>query len=373
MNILVYSVAAESGGALSVLMDFYKQFREHKENHYYFLVSTPQLEEQDNITVLRFPEIKKGWGHRLWFEYVKAPQLVKQLKIDEVFSTTNTVLPFVQVSQTLYLHNSLPFSTYRFKWNENRLFWVYQHIIARLIFHSLKRADHIITQTHWMKNAVIDQCGIPEGKIEVQTPPIDDSMVKLFHPTGRETIFFYPAAPFSYKNHRLIIEACKILKSREITDWQVLLTLNANGSPYERELAAVAKDFRLPVKFIGFLSREEVFDWYSKSILLFPSYIESFPLPLMEARLTGAPILASDMPFSREILHNYEKSKFYKITDAEKLADEMAYEVKMNDTYIVNRGGNTHLTYRNWKYICPAPKHHPLYSYDSMQFGCKAA
>lgn len=150
-------------------------------------------------------------------------------------------------------------------------------------------------------------------------------------------------------------------------------TLNANGSPYERELAAVAKDFRLPVKFIGFLSREEVFDWYSKSILLFPSYIESFPLPLREARLTGAPILASDMPFSREILHNYEKSKFYKITDAEKLADEMAYEVKMNDTYIVNRGGNTHLTYRNWKYICPAPKHHPLYSYDSMQFGCKAA
>lgn len=339
MNILVYSVAAESGGALSVLMDFYKQFQTHKENHYYFLVSTPHLEEQDNITVLRFPEIKKGWGHRLWFEYVKAPQLVKQLKIDEVFSTTNTVLPFVQVSQTLYLHNSLPFSTYRFKWNENRLFWVYQHIIARLIFHSLKRADHIITQTHWMKNAVIDQCGIPEGKIEVQTPPIDDSMVKLFHPTGRETIFFYPAAPFNYKNHRLIIEACKILKSREITDWQVLLTLNANGSPYERELAAVVKNFQLPVKFIGFLSREEVFDWYSKSILLFPSYIESFPLPLMEAMLTGAPILASDMPFSREILHNYEKSKFYKITDAEKLADEMAYEVKMNDTYIVNRGG----------------------------------
>lgn len=338
MNILVYSVAAESGGAFSVLMDFYKQFREHKENHYYFLVSTPQLEEQDNITVLRYPEIKKGWGHRLWFEYVKAPKLVKQLKIDKVFSTTNTVLPFVQIPQTLYLHNALPFSEYRFKWNENRLFWVYQHIIARLIFHSLKRADHIITQTHWMKNAVIDQCGIPEGKIEVQTPPIDDSMVRLFHPTGRGTIFFYPAAPFSYKNHRLIIEACKILKSREITDWQVLLTLNANGSPYERELAAVAKDFRLPVKFIGFLSREEVFDWYSKSILLFPSYIESLALPLMEAMLTGAPILASDMPFSREILHNYEKSKFYKITDAEKLADEMAYEVKMNDTYIVNRG-----------------------------------
>ena len=339
MNILVYGVAAESGGALSVLKDFYEQFKKKKENHYYFVVSTPHLEECDNITVLRFPEIKKGWGHRLFFEYLKAPQLVKKYKIDEVFSTTNTILPFVKVNQILYLHNSLPFSEYRFKWNENHLFWIYQNIIARFIYHSLERADHIITQTKWMKNAVIDQCGIPEGKIEVQTPPIDDSMVKPYHPTGRETIFFYPAAPFSYKNHRLIIEACKILKSREITDWQVLLTLNANGSPYERELAAVAKDFRLPVKFIGFLSREEVFDWYSKSVLLFPSYIESFPLPLMEAMLTGAPILASDMPFSREILNGYGKSDFYDIQDAEKLASEMAHEVKMNQNQIVNRGG----------------------------------
>lgn len=269
---------------------------------------------------------------------MKAPQLVKQLKIDKVFSTTNTVLPFVQIPQTLYLHNAFPFSEHRFKWNENRLFWVYQNIIVRFIFHSLKRADHIITQTRWMKKAVMDHCRRPEGKIEVQTPPVDDSMVKPYHPIGRETSFFYPAAGFSYKNHRLILEACKILKTRDISHWQVLFALDEMGTPYERDLAAEAGKFHIPVRFIGFLSRKEVFEWYSKSILLFPSYIESFPLPLIEARLTGAPILASDTPFSREILHNYEKSKFYKITDAEKLADEMAYEVKMNDTYIVNRG-----------------------------------
>ena len=89
--------------------------------------------------------------------------------------------------------------------------------------------------------------------------------------------------------------------------------------------------------------------------------------------MTGSPILASDMPFSREILNGYGKSDFYDIQDAEKLASEMAHEVKMNQKQIVNWGGNTHLTYRNWKYICPVPKHHPLYSYDSMQFGCKAA
>ncbi len=338
MNILVYSVAAESGGALSVLMDFYEQFKKKKENHYYFVVSTPHLEECDNITVLRFPEIKKSWGHRLFFEYVKAPQLVKKYKIDEVFSTTNTILPFVKVKQTLYLHNSLPFSEYQFKWNENQLFWIYQNIIARLIYHSIDRADYIITQTNWMKKAVIHQCNVQAHKIEVQTPPIDDSLVKSYHPVAGKTYFFYPAAGYSYKNHKLILEACEILKARALSGFEAILTLNENGSPYEQELSQVAKKKMLPVKFIGFLTREEVFNWYSKSTLLFPSYIESFPLPLMEARLSKAPILASNTPFSREILKDYRYCEFFDIQDAERLADEMAKLIKMND-HNVNRGG----------------------------------
>lgn len=141
MNILVYSVAADSGGALSVLMDFYKQFKEKKQNHYYFVVSTPRIEECDNITVLRFPEIKKGWGHRLLFEYIKAPQLVKKYKIDEVFSTTNTVIPRTDVKQVLYLHQSLPFIKYRFKFWKDKQLWIYQNIISKFIIYAIHRSQ----------------------------------------------------------------------------------------------------------------------------------------------------------------------------------------------------------------------------------------
>lgn len=331
MNILVYGVAADSSGALSVLKDFYEQFKKKKENHYYFVVSTPHLEECDNITVLRFPEIKKGWGQRLFFEYLKAPQLVKKYNIDEVFSTTNTILPFVKVKQILYLHNSLPFSEYRFKWNENHLFWIYQNIIARFIYHSLERADHIITQTEWMKNAVLHQCDVQADKIEVQIPPIDDSLVKSYHPTAGKTYFFYPATGYSYKNHKLILEACEILKARELADFEVILTLNEDGNAYEQKLSQEARRKRLPVRFIGFLSREEVFEWYTKSTLLFPSYIETVGFPLLEARLCRAPILASNTPFSREILKDYHYCEFFDIQDAERLADEMAKMIKIHN------------------------------------------
>lgn len=193
MNILVYSVAADSGGALSVLMDFYKQFKEKKQNHYYFVVSTPRIEECDNITVLRFPEIKKGWGHRLLFEYIKAPQLVKKYKIDEVFSTTNTVIPRTDVKQVLYLHQSLPFIKYRFKFWKDKQLWIYQNIISKFIIYATHRANQIIVQTNWMKKAVASVANTDENKIIVQIPIIELSKIPQYIKTLHNITFFYPA------------------------------------------------------------------------------------------------------------------------------------------------------------------------------------
>ena len=52
MNILVYDIAAEEGGAVSVLKAFYEQHKEDKQNRYVYLLSTYHLEETDNITVI---------------------------------------------------------------------------------------------------------------------------------------------------------------------------------------------------------------------------------------------------------------------------------------------------------------------------------
>ena len=44
MNVLVYDVAASSGGALSVLKDYYNSYAANSDgNHYYFVISTPEL------------------------------------------------------------------------------------------------------------------------------------------------------------------------------------------------------------------------------------------------------------------------------------------------------------------------------------------
>jgi len=60
---------------------------------------------------------------------------------------------------------------------------------------------------------------------------------------------------------------------------------------------------------------------YTKSVLIFPSYIETFGLPILEAKLSRCPIVAADTAFAREILCRYKIVKFFNILDYKYLAE----------------------------------------------------
>ena len=70
---------------------------------------------------------------------------------------------------------------------------------------------------------------------------------------------------------------------------------------------------------------------YTDSILLFPSYVESFGLPLLEAKMTGTPIVASDCPFSKEILKNYNKKVFFNPDDYTDMGKKILEIIKKGD------------------------------------------
>ena len=49
MRILIYDVAASSGGALTVLNSFYEEFCKDTKNEYIFVLSVCELKEQPHI------------------------------------------------------------------------------------------------------------------------------------------------------------------------------------------------------------------------------------------------------------------------------------------------------------------------------------
>lgn len=312
MRIMVFDVPAENGGALSVLLEFYNNFKLDKENEYIFVLSKVELSETKNIKVLYYPWIKKSWIHRLYFDNFIAPKLIKKNNTDKVFSLQNVIIPHTKVEQTLYVHNAIPFSEYKFKFVENKLLWVYQNIISRNIFKSIKKANKVIVQTQWMKSKCRDKIGKNPNDIEVMRPKMNIEIKNYFIETQESlSTFFYPASGVEFKNHKVIVDACLELKKKNINNYKVLFTLSGNENKNIEDLYTISKNNKLPIEFIGYIAKETVFEYYSKSVLIFPSYIETVGLPLLEASLHKTPILSSNCEFAHEILDNYDRKYFF--------------------------------------------------------------
>lgn len=326
---MIFGVPAESGGALSILQDFFYRAMEDVANKYFFVISKPRfVENPDNVTVLRFPWIKTSWLHRLYFDRVIAPRLIRDYDIDVVLSLQNTIIPGTDVRQVLYLHNALPFVDHRFSLRQSPMLWLYQNLISKAIYNSVIKADKVIVQTRWMKEACIALNADPR-KIEVCPPTISTRVeVEYKKPLSRNTVFFYPASGVLFKNHKVILEACHRLMSRSISNFSIVFTLSENENKYTKELCDIVTMHNLPVSFIGQVSRQTVFEYYSKSILLFASYIESLGLPLVEAMMHRSPIIVADCAFSREILENYDKVAFFDPFDSDQLAHIMANHIE---------------------------------------------
>lgn len=312
MRIMVFDVPAESGGALSVLHEFYNEFKLDHKNKYIFVLSLPELKETNHISVLRFPWIKKSWVHRLYFDHFIAPKLIREYEVDKVLSLQNITIPHTKVYQSILVHNALPFSEYRFSLKEDKLLWVYQNIIGKNILKSIKRAELVIVQTDWMKKKIVEQQIIDAEKIEIKRPKFDVELKEYFTATKDSlSTFFYPASGVVFKNHKIIIDACLKLKEDGISDYKVMFTLIGSENEHINELYNIVKKSGLPIEFIGSISRERVFNYYTKSILLFPSHIETVGLPLIEARTHNTLILASNSDYAHEILNGYGKVEFF--------------------------------------------------------------
>lgn len=334
MNIMVFDVPASSGGALSVLYDFYEEVKRHPDKtiNWYFVVSTPFLSSEENIYILNFPWVKKSWFHRLYFDRFISPRLVQNYSISKVFSLQNIIIPKIKCAQILYLHQSLPFVEYKYKFRENKHLWIYQNIIAKAILKSIKKANKTIVQTQWMQKAVIELTYRTKEDIIVVPPQFEINTPKEYYSPVEKVnkTFFYPASAIDYKNHKIIIEACKRISSDTEIEYKVIFTLEKNESNFTKKLYDECILNNLPIYFEGKFDREKVFNHYLNSVLIFPSYIETFGLPLLEARLHNCRILAADTQFAREVLDGYNNVFYFKSNDAETLKQYMLNSINNN-------------------------------------------
>lgn len=352
MKIAIVDVAAESGGALSVLMDFldYLLSIDDDTNEYYIFVSKTIDIKNNRFHVIQKPEIKKSWFRRLKWELIDAKKEFAKYKIDTIISLQNTGFFFRGFKQIVYFHNVLLLENkqkYSLLNKEERKFAVYTRLIAPYTIRSMKLANTIICQTHTVKD-----------KLQVFLPNINKTVINPNVHIGDEYLntvifpikgFIYPTSAVPFKKIEDIVECVKQHSGWFVdNNLQVLITLSGSENEYSKSIFNAGKDIPV-IKFIGYQPRINILEYYKNYALINNSELESFPLPFKEAELIGTPIVSSSYDYVREILYRNEASFIFKSGDINGMFECMkkAYE------YRVKHVGSKHLIQENtWKKVC---------------------
>lgn len=311
MRIVVNDFAASSGGGISILRQLYRYIVEsNDDNEWYFLLSQEFINETANIHVIVFPKSETSRKARLKFDFFDGRRFFRDLCPDVILYLQNTLVLGVDVPQVMYMDQAIAFQTeknFSFLNTQERPYAIYQYLIGFFNRVACRKSNYTIVQTEWLKKAIVNRCKIPWDKVIKVYPNISPECYKYHAKDIKENVFFYPASGAIYKNHTCLYKAVDLL-SQECT---VELTLTECDTKSNKFVC------------IGSIEQNSVYERMSKSVLVFPSYIESYGLPLKEARIIGTVILAADTSFAREILDGYENAYFFNPFDPYELADLM--------------------------------------------------
>lgn len=307
MKIMVIDVAAQYGGAETILNQFISKFKADKQNTYIVALSTLKYKNEDNVLFLNYEWVKKSHLHRLYFDRIYVNRLIRKYMPDKLLSLQNNAFGVKIPHQEVYLHNALFFSDKRFSIFESLTLWFYQTFIGKIVRDSMKYADKITVQADWIRRVLVEKWKLDEGMIEIDRPHV--SFFNMHPPeTYHPVALFYPANGAIYKNHITLLEALVSLWKRYHLPE---LRLIGKKADLPTDCQAILDAGNYPVRFLGRLAMEEMAEQYRSTILVFPSYIETVGLPLLEAKAFGTRIIAADMKYAREAVGDYNNVEFF--------------------------------------------------------------
>ncbi|CDH21000.1 Glycosyltransferase, group 1 family [Xenorhabdus bovienii str. kraussei Quebec] len=314
--IIVNATALSAGGALTILKQFLKHANNNHHKYLCFVSPDVKLNKYDNIYYIKVNT--KSWIKRLYWDFYGIKTYLKKNRIcfDKVISLQNTTVN-IDSKQIIYLHQSIPFSDIKISISSigDIKLYLYSRFYKFFIFYFLKQDTIFIVQTYWMKNALSKY--MDENNIFVIHPEIDIPLTKN-ESTNRKNVgsikIIYPASVTSYKNHLIILKAINKLLTDgvDITNLKYQITFNKGEFLlFDKK----AKEYKIEnhIEYLGVLSYQAIFSKYlDASALIFPSYIETFGLPLVEAASLGRHIIAADLPYAHDVLSGYDGVEFIK-------------------------------------------------------------
>lgn len=288
------------------------------------LVHDRLLIQNPRVRCLEFPESKRSWLRRLRLEWIDFHSLSRELKPD-LWLSLHDVTPRVKARrQAVYCHNASPFYALSLReafWEPKLLLfnWFY----AQLYRMNIWRNHAVVVQQEWMRAEFRRRFG--HLNVVVAHPVSQGaSQDSSEQPTStRKKIFLYPALPRVFKNFEVLCDAAAQLTHSQL-EIEIRLTSDGTENRYARRITR--RYGNLPtLRFIGRQSRDEMtLQFVECSAVVFPSRLESWGLPITEAKAFGKPVLVADLPYAHETVGSYDRVDFLPPADGRAWADAMA-------------------------------------------------
>ncbi len=165
--------------------------------------------------------------------------------------------------------------------------------------------DAFIVQTPLMRSRLLQHMGVDAAVVPFSERPMGYSRSLQVPPVGRvrKYDFIYVATGEPHKNHRKLVEAWCLLATEGLFPSLCLTIDETKSVELYRWVDNKKNQFSLKIENLGVLTHDKTILLYSEAqALIYPSTLESFGLPLIEARQAGLPVLASELDYVRDVL-----------------------------------------------------------------------
>jgi glycosyltransferase involved in cell wall biosynthesis len=320
LRVLLNAVSAKMGGAANYIRNIAPELEAlAPEDEFICLLPEKQVDAvrglAKNLRAVGSPISNASYLRRLWFDQVTLRRMLRSERIDVLYSTANLGMLACPCRQVLLVRNMLYFS------HSYQQFVVTKGLKRRvenamrrwLVCRSAKSADSVLTPSQAMLDALLVWCPAVRAKAAVNRygvrhPTTRSIADKPLPRKGSAVTLLYTSLYGEHKNLGTLLRALLELV-RSGTDCHLVTTADPNWQQArwtstwkeDAQLAALPELIRR-VEFKTVCKIEEIAELYvGANIFVYPSVIESFGHPLLEAMAVGLPIVAADSPVNREL------------------------------------------------------------------------
>lgn len=312
MHVLIEALSARMGGGITRLLGIVEALPRVAPQHRYSIVLSSSYQQgiidalPREVTVI---DAKSGTSllRRAWFQSVTLPRIGRSIGADAIFAA----------SEGAYLRAPLPIVMMC----GNLLLFRNDSLSARLRRPFLRRSLRVAKKIAFVSGTIRDAAQVAPEKSFVVHHGVD----RRFQPRTAEAAEPYYLAVSSiaaHKGYDTLLDAW----ARLPRDFPPLRIAGGIQEPdAHRRLLERRERLGLEarVELLGPVAPGNLPALYAGArALLFPSEVESFGLPLVEAMATGVPVIASDIPVCREICG--EAAVYVPPRDAMELAARIA-------------------------------------------------